>query len=155
MAKRIVISFAVLAITAVIVWLLHTANTRVAAIVGLFFPKGIPTSMRLVAHGSERSIFGDGSSVAVFSVAEPDFYSLIEAAGFSKVEISDDPNHWRLELCNAVVTRLVKRNIQITPGSVCFAKESPENRRRARVYYDPTNHIAVGICFVSSKRGPG
>jgi len=111
--------------------------------------------MRLVAHGTERYVFGGGSSVVVFTVSDSEFESLMRATGFSMIEIDDDPNHWRLDLCNAVIGRLVKQNIKITPEFTCFSKNSSETRQRARFFYDKKQGVAIGICFISSKVGPG
>jgi hypothetical protein len=130
--------------------------SRSQAVIELFFPSSsVPLSMRLVAHGSERSVFGDGSSVAVFTVPESAFVSLMNSTGFSKIEIDSDTNHWRLELCNEVIAYNLKQNITITPEFACFSKDSPEKRQRTRFFYDRKQQLAIGITFVSSKRGPG
>jgi hypothetical protein len=130
--------------------------SRSQAVLELFFPNSsIPLSMRLVAHGSERSVFGDGSSVAVFTVSESAFVSVMNSTDFSKIEIDSDSNRWRLELCNEVIAYNLKQNIRITPEFACFSKDSPEKRQRTRFFYDRNQQLAVGITFVSSKRGPG
>jgi hypothetical protein len=92
---------------------------------------------------------------AMSGVLDSEFETLMRTADFSLIEIDSEPNHWRLDLCNAVIGRLVNQNIKITPEFSCYSKNSREKRQRVRVFYDKTQHVAIGICFVSSKVGPG
>jgi hypothetical protein len=117
-----------------------------------FFPElPLPKSLVLVNYGTDRSVFGDSSSAIVFTLNESDFRSLAGSAGFSKIEVGDDPNHWRLGLCNEVLARLVDPKIKVASDFDCYSKVSPGGRQRMRLYYDKKEHLAIGICFISSK----
>lgn len=109
-----------------------------------FFPFS-PSSVKVLAFGYERTALGDGSYVLVFEIAEEDLHSLLNTNGYKLVDINSDPDHWRLDLCNSVVHRLTRKNVQILPNLKCY--DNRTSTTESRVFYAPTNHQAIFLGF--------
>lgn len=135
-----------------ITWLVKTFHRSRADVVGLFLPRSsIPPSMRLIDHGSERSIFGDGTAVIVFTVKSAEFTALVDSCGYSAKAIDNDSALWRLKVYNDYIAYLTKQSIRLTPEFASFVKDSRTNRQQAWLYYDETRQMAIGICHFGPK----
>lgn len=107
--------------------------------------------MRLIDHGSERSIFGDGTAVIVFTVKSAEFTALVDSCGYSAKAIDNDSTLWRLKVYNDYIAYLTKQNITLTPEFASFVKESRTDRLQAWLYYDEKRQMAIGICQFERK----
>ena len=105
------------------------------------FFSSVPPSVQFIEYRYDRSVFGDGSYVLVFKCPEAEIRTWLGQQGYTTIGIETDPNHWRLDLCNSIVHRLVKINVKIDQTFDCYSKET--NRKRVRIFYDKSKNLAV------------
>jgi hypothetical protein len=112
----------------------------------MFFSSStISQSVRWVASGKKRPIIGGGSYVLAFKIPRNEVGNLATNNGFVAVNINDNPNHWRLSLCNSVISDIVSPNITITPEFEAYSKECVTNS--TRLFYNANQELAVVIGF--------
>jgi len=139
--KRVSVWFPLLLLLLVIGYYLKRAQDEAWVFEKCFSSR--PESVRVVAVGYDRDIFGHSWYVIAFTISEHDIQRLVANQGYAATGISTDPGHWRLDLCNSVFKRLAKVDIQIDPTFLCYSRESEQNH--ARVFYDRNRNLAVVI----------
>ena len=79
----------------------------------------------------------------IFAIPRNEVRDLAASNGFAAININDNPNQWRLSLCNSLISDAVSPKFRITAEFEAYSKVSAING--TRLFYETNQELAVVI----------